>query len=309
MNKFKKGIFSLFLAMIFVLSGIVTNVSVSSSWPATKGIKTYCLSTKNDTKVYKTATSKDGSSGTIYASDLITINGYDKSSKRIKVTYPISKGTKTGYIPLSAVTGGTWNSASGTFTAAKQVTTYCRASNSSKLGYISKGDKCYKIATSGKYTQIIYPISGGYKMGWLKTSEIPDDDDDNSDNSGSSSSGFTPRTSAPAKSNQYYYSSKNPFYSSGYGMPNCTAYAYGRAYEILGNKPKLSTSDASKWYSYNKQNKYYSYGSTPKLGAIACWSGGSSGAGHVAVVEKIDGNKVTISESHYYSKVVFDTKT
>ena len=118
---------------------------------------------------------------------------------------------------------------------------------------------------------------------------------------------FTPRTTAPDSSNANYYSS-NPFYQSGYGMPNCTRYAYGRAYELLGSKPRLSTGNAGYWWWYNKNNGIYSYGSTPKLGAIACWDKYDQNQGHVAVVEAIDGNTVTISESHYRS-TFFDTRT
>ena len=109
---------------------------------------------------------------------------------------------------------------------------------------------------------------------------------------------FSPRLSAPASTNKYYYSDLNVFYKYGWGMPNCTAYAYGRAYEILGSEPKLSWGDAEKWYSYNKSNGYYSYGSTPKLGAIACWTY-DGGGGHVAVVEKIENGKITFSNSAY----------
>jgi hypothetical protein len=109
-------------------------------------------------------------------------------------------------------------------------------------------------------------------------------------------SSYTPRLSAPSTSNEYYYSDKNIFYKYGYGMPNCTAYAFGRAYEILGSEPKLSHYDAETWYSYNKSNGYYSYGSTPKLGAIACWSY-DGGGGHVAVVEKIENGTITFSNS------------
>lgn len=118
---------------------------------------------------------------------------------------------------------------------------------------------------------------------------------------------FTPRTTAPDSSNAYYYSS-NPFYQSGYGMPNCTCYAYGRAYELLGSKPRLSTGNAGYWWWYNKNNGIYSYGSTPRLGAIACWDKYDQNQGHVAVVEAINGNSVTISESHYKS-TFFDTRT
>lgn len=124
--------------------------------------------------------------------------------------------------------------------------------------------------------------------------------------SASSGGVFTPRTTAPTRSNPYYYSSMNAFYACGYGMPNCTAYAWGRAYEILGTRPKLCTSSAQKWWNYNINGGYYPHGKTPKLGAIACWTRG--GSGHVAVVEAISGNQVTISESHRYHGN-FDTKT
>lgn len=80
-------------------------------------------------------------------------------------------------------------------------------------------------------------------------------------------------------------------------MPNCTAYAYGRAYEILGKKPNLCPYNAGEWYNYNKKYGYYSYGSTPKLGAIAVWDNYDGDTGHVAVVEAISGTQVTISES------------
>ena len=108
--------------------------------------------------------------------------------------------------------------------------------------------------------------------------------------------GFTPRLTPPLRSNTCYYSS-NIFYSSGYGMPNCTAYAWGRAYEILGKRPDLSLSDAGKWYEYNKEHNVYPYGKTPKIGAIACFD--NSDGGHVAVVEKIENDKIIFSNSAY----------
>ena len=49
---------------------------------------------------------------------------------------------------------------------------------------------------------------------------------------------YVPRMSAPSRSSKYY-TSGNPYYTTGYGMPNCTCYAWGRAYEILGKKPNL----------------------------------------------------------------------
>ncbi len=108
---------------------------------------------------------------------------------------------------------------------------------------------------------------------------------------------FSPRLTAPSSSNKYYYSNLNILYAAGYGMPNCTAYAWGRAYEILGTQPKLSLNSAHYWYGYNKDNNYYPYGKTPKLGAIACWDNPSGG--HVAVVEDISSTTITFSNSGY----------
>lgn len=107
---------------------------------------------------------------------------------------------------------------------------------------------------------------------------------------------FSIRSTAPEKSNQYYYSSKNPFYSSGYAG-QCTWYAYGRAYEILGEKPNLCLNSAKDWYGYNKTKGYYKYGSVPKVGAIVCWA--NAQYGHVGVVEKVISNTdVYISEAN-----------
>ena len=108
---------------------------------------------------------------------------------------------------------------------------------------------------------------------------------------------FVPRLNAPHSTNPYYYSDKNIFYKYGFGMPNCTAYAWGRAYELLGESPKLSVDSAHYWWGYNKDGGYYPYGDEPRLGAIACWN--NSSGGHVAVVEKIEDGVITFSNSGY----------
>lgn len=115
-------------------------------------------------------------------------------------------------------------------------------------------------------------------------------------------SSFTPRTTAPEATNNMYYAD-NPFYQAGYGMPNCTCYAWGRFWEITGERPNLSTGDAEKWY--NKTDGYQR-GQVPRLGAVACWRRGdpetdADGAGHVAIVEYINGDNITTSNSAYNS--------
>ncbi len=112
---------------------------------------------------------------------------------------------------------------------------------------------------------------------------------------------YEARLSAPS-GEPYYNSTLNAYSQTGYGMPNCVAYAYGRLYELNGQAPKISRGNAGEWWFINKANDYYEYGQEPKLGAVACWSN------HVAVVEDIsaDGD-VTVSESHWYGSY-FDTK-
>jgi hypothetical protein len=162
-----KKITSAMIAAVMLIMALASVSVQAASWPATNGIQTYVLSTKNDTVVYETASSKS-KYGTIYATDLITIKGY--SGSRLKVTYPTSNGSKTGYIESSKVTSAKINSAISTYTATSKTTTYRRASTSATLGSISKGDKVYIIVdNSNGWQQVIYPISGGYKMGWINT--------------------------------------------------------------------------------------------------------------------------------------------
>lgn len=122
---------------------------------------------------------------------------------------------------------------------------------------------------------------------------------------------FTQRTTAPTKDDRWFYAD-NPYYLSGYGLPNCTCYAWGRFAEIMGSAPALSLRNAENWWSHNDG---YPRGQTPKVGAVICWRKGvagesSDGAGHVAVVEQInsDGSIVT-SESGWNSSTLWWRKT
>ena len=116
---------------------------------------------------------------------------------------------------------------------------------------------------------------------------------------------YTPRLNSQGIAGSRHYETGNPFYLSGNGMPNCTAYAFGRAWEIADpnnqgiNYPPLSTYDAETWYNHADN---WPRGSTPALGAIACYADGIfSGLGHVCVVEEIDqaNNRCLVSESAF----------
>ena len=111
---------------------------------------------------------------------------------------------------------------------------------------------------------------------------------------------YVPRLTAPANDNPLYYSNYNTYQESGWGMPNCTAYAYGRCAELMGCYPTRPPVDpgenAEEWWYYNDG---LPRGSTPQLGAIACYKDGDfSGLGHVCVLERDNGdNTWLVSES------------
>lgn len=110
------------------------------------------------------------------------------------------------------------------------------------------------------------------------------------------------RTTAPTPADRFYYAD-NPFHASGVGMPNCTAYAWGRFWEATGIYPAtLSLDNAENWYL---KDDGLERGTEPKIGSIICWSkgavwDGSDGAGHVGFVERVfDDGSILTSESGY----------
>lgn len=137
---------------------------------------------------------------------------------------------------------------------------------------------------------------------------------------------FKRRTCAPTKSEKYWINYKNGGYStciaidkaSGFTLSNCVGYAQGRFREINGDKNVWSDTgnwlagDAETFYSRAKEHGM-KVGATPKLGAIICWSKGkvgisSDGAGHVAVVEKIEANGDILTSNSAYGGTLWYEK-
>nr|DAD87755.1 MAG TPA: CHAP domain protein [Podoviridae sp. ctval4] len=121
---------------------------------------------------------------------------------------------------------------------------------------------------------------------------------------------YVPRdsTSSPTemRGNPMWYSD-NPFYQSGYGLPNCTCYAWGRYWEVTGERPNnLPTGNAGTWYD-TARSRGFKVGSQPALGAILCM-GRRGYAGHVCVVEYIaDDGTLTVSNSAWRGTYFFLT--
>lgn len=116
----------------------------------------------------------------------------------------------------------------------------------------------------------------------------------------------------------------NPY--SAFNIGNCTWYAFGRAWEILGYFPNdlIFAGDAGVWFDKNKEkydsgNGGFLYSTNrhaPALGAIAVWQDTSKPygeGGHVAVVEQIsdngNGTKTIVTSESAYASYYFRTIT
>lgn len=125
---------------------------------------------------------------------------------------------------------------------------------------------------------------------------------------------FTPRLTQDGIEQSSYYYGNNPFYQSGYGLPNCTCYAWGRFWECQGtsgSRPNLSLGNAENWWGYTSDG--YQRGQTPRVGAVICWRKGvagdaSDGAGHVGVVEVVNDDGTIVTSESAYNGYFFRTK-
>lgn len=120
---------------------------------------------------------------------------------------------------------------------------------------------------------------------------------------------YTPRLTAPSISdkNWLHYTKGGYNYciliSGNSCLPNCVGYAWGRWRELLGAYHKLSRANAENWWGNTGDG--YQRGQTPRVGAVICWRKGQAGnaadgAGHVAIVERVNADgSITTSNSGY----------
>lgn len=157
----KSGLLKTILAVALAVAVFTAMFPATSSAASTR--KCYTIST-GSTPVYSN-TGLTKKYGTIYDTDELTV--ITVKSKYSKVKYPISGGkTKTGYIKTSVIL---LNTTGSSYTSDAKVTTYKRPGGA-EYGYISKGDKVVKLGVKGSYTQVKYPVSDGYKYGFIRNS-------------------------------------------------------------------------------------------------------------------------------------------
>lgn len=135
---------------------------------------------------------------------------------------------------------------------------------------------------------------------------------------------FTPQLTVPADTDPYFirkgyggYSpciKGNPEKFPGSPLANCVGYAWGIAAEREEN-PNCNigfvsgtTWPTNAWYWIQNTNGR-STGSTPQLGAIACWRNSDWTNGHVASVEQINADGSWVASESGYNGYIFRTHT
>ena len=98
-----------------------------------------------------------------------------------------------------------------------------------------------------------------------------------------------------------WYYKANPYFQRGYGLPNCTAYAWGRLAEICNAPVSFYGGNAIMWANRPEMVKL----DQPKQGSCIIYSGGITDSkgrycGHIGVVEHVysDGS-IDVSMSSY----------
>lgn len=135
---------------------------------------------------------------------------------------------------------------------------------------------------------------------------------------------YKPRLVIPEYGNPYYNTKSNGGFNpcalgnNSHGqrqkglniLPNCVGYVVGRFNEIGGYgacKWLVARGNACDFIRIGQQQGLQ-ISDAPTLGGCMVWAGGPGGYGHVAIVERIQGDKIETSESEYYGKAFITYK-
>ena len=162
-------VISLLLVLCLTVSLLSTNystrvVAASANSASCLPLKTYTLKAERVTTFDSV-----GGNPTGYidgATDLCTIKEY--IGDWVKVNYPVPGGTKDAYCPVGEFfcTGNTWGDF---YTSNFSATAYKWSTGNSKFGSVYVGDSIsiYVIGERNGRKQLVYNISGGWKLGWV----------------------------------------------------------------------------------------------------------------------------------------------
>lgn len=146
------------------------NTDAASAYPAVSSSCPLKFVSDNYYNVYSSS-SLTGKIGCVYPGDEVSVTYIDSSC--VKLSYPTSSGTKTGYCSTSSILGTPVDS--GTSKSSFKIYKY--SSGSSSYGSVDSGDTLTILGTAGERTRVIYNVGlasspSGYKCGWASSSSV-----------------------------------------------------------------------------------------------------------------------------------------
>lgn len=181
MKPVKKKFLSFIMTLAIILCMIPMSVPVMAkeNLPGiSQNTPIYTYTYKSSGKVYRytnsSLTTKESGHWIDCATDLCRI--IEIQNNAVKVIYPTSSGNKTGWFFRSEFCKGDLkgDQAKYSFKATKNITTYRWKENNTTAGAIYNGDKVYLLRgdQNSSWLQVLYPVSGGYKMAWVKGDDL-----------------------------------------------------------------------------------------------------------------------------------------
>lgn len=179
-NSLKKGlrmVGCMLLSAVLALTGVPlqgerlaekgTGVIVAEAATATGRVPAWVYMRSGSGKLYTyTSSALTKRTGYIEPGDYCKITAF-YSNGAVRVVYPTSRGSRTAYASMSGFLGST-NFNTSTRTLGKRVTAYRRSTGGATIGTVYAADRVTIIANANGRTQVIYPCSGGYKIGWVQ---------------------------------------------------------------------------------------------------------------------------------------------
>ena len=245
-----KKMISVVLVLVTLMSTFAVAASATTNYPSFS-TSSYCEFTANKTiYAYKNSsltqrgTYSPSKSYNAYISSGDVCRIYKITSTYIQLAYPTSSGYKSAYVKRNDVLSSSV-AVDYVASSASKVTTYKYANTNASYGYISAGDRVYKVGTGGSYTHVMYPAKSGsraYKLAYITTTSY------NSSvvkkNTPSATLIFPLKgsitRSSTLKTNGYYCDYKAPTGTPIYAPADGTAYFYQKYSYVDGTKKLVS---------------------------------------------------------------------
>ena len=163
-----KYVFSILLSVVFLVTGLPAEAARNDNYPT----PLYCYVLSNGRVTTYVRNSTASVSGYIDGGvDQVQMNNIYPSVNWVYGGYPTSRGRKWAWFRVSDVIYD-YNYQMKKTKALRTAPAYRKKERGQTIGSVYVNDVIYVVSEYGDLAQIIYPIYGGYKLGWVEKSVV-----------------------------------------------------------------------------------------------------------------------------------------